>query len=93
MSNDTDKGNQIYKKKFNSSKELKFIKPIILNEYIINKSLSTDRKKIPKPKIKYNKKLGIPISPYSNYDSIKPKNLKTKYIIKTKSENISTSQT
>ena len=93
MSNNTDKGNQIYKNKFNSSKELKFIKPIILNEYIINKSLSTDRKKIPKPKIKYNKKLGIPISPLSNFDSIKPKNLKTKYIIKTKSENISTSQT
>ena len=63
----------------------------LLNELILNKSLSTNRKMDYnlKPKIKINKKIGIPISP--NINCIFSKKIKTKDFKRTKSESVSTS--
>ena len=63
----------------------------LLNELILNKSLSTNRKMDYnlKPKTKINKKIGIPISP--NINCIFSKKIKTKEFKRTKSESVSTS--
>jgi hypothetical protein len=70
---------------------IKFIKPIIFNDYIICKNPSTEKRNIDKikQKVLINKKIGIPISPFSNYKSLKSRNENN--IKKTKSGNISTS--
>ena len=70
---------------------IKFIKPIIFNDYIICKNPSTEKRNIDKikQKVLINKKIGIPISPFSNYNS--PKSRNENNIKKTKSDNISTS--
>ena len=49
----------------------KIINPILFNNYIINKSLSSDKSnnKILKSKNKINKKIKIPISPNINFNS------------------------
>ena len=55
---------------------IKFIKPIIFNDYIICKNPSTEKRNIDKikQKVLINKKIGIPISPFSNYNSPKSRN-------------------
>ena len=72
---------------------LKFIKPIILNDYIMNKTLTTEKRNINKTnqKVFINKKIGIPISPFSYYNSSKSRNLNHN-IKKKNSDNISTSE-
>ena len=72
---------------------LKFIKPIILNDYIMSKTLSSEKRSIDKTnqKVLINKKIGIPISPFSYYNSSKSRNLNHN-IKKKNSDNISTSE-
>ena len=71
---------------------LKFIKPIILNDYIMNKTLTTEKRNINKTnqKVFINKKIGIPISPFSYFKSSKSRNLSD--VKKKNSDNISTSE-
>ncbi len=71
---------------------IKFIKPIILNDYIMNKTLTTEKRNINKTnqKVFINKKIGIPISPFSYFKSSKSRNLSD--VKKKNSDNISTSE-